>query len=219
MKILYNFPSRERPYKFFNCLNNIVNKAQHDDYEIIATLDIDDTLMNNETVRKQLDTYEKVRPIWGTSRNKVDAINKNVYIAEDWDILCNHSDDMHFLNSGFDLEILEAFSDGFKGFVHFPDQRAKERLCTYSIMHKEYYDKFKYIYHPDYQSVYCDNEAHQVAVKLGLYKFVDKQILEHRHHINGFGPADDLLKRTEHPIVYHYDYQTFIRRQTKNFDL
>lgn len=219
MKILYNFPSRERPYKFFNCLNNIINKAQHDDYEIVATLDIDDVLMNNAEVIKEIDTYEKVRPIWGTSRGKVDAINRSVWMLDDWDVCITMSDDFHILNTGFDLEVLSHYQNGFSGLLHYPDGHANERLCTFPILDQVYYGKFNFIYNPIFQSVYCDNWQQDVAKLLGKYKYVDRKEIEHRHPIWGFGLADNLLKRNEHPILYGRDYAVYLKQKELNYEI
>jgi hypothetical protein len=219
MKILYNFPSRERPYKFFNCLDNIINKARHDDYEIVATLDTDDMLMNNDEVKKRLDTYENVRPIWGTSRGKVSAINRSVWFVDDWDVCITMSDDFWILNTGFDTEVLSHYQNGFSGLLHYPDGHANERLCTFPILDRAYYNKFNFIYNPIFQSVYCDNWQHEVAVLLGKYKYVDQRAIEHRHPIWGFGIADDLVRRNEHPILYARDYAVYTKQKELNYEI
>lgn len=210
-KILYNFPSRERPQKVLTCLENITTLAKHPYYQIIVTADLNDDSMCNDAMRDSIQSFPNTKVLYGTSQGKVDAINKNVGVAEpDWTILCNHSDDMVFIKEGFDLDIVEAFQD-FNGLVHFPDQVAKDQLITYSMMHRDYYNQDGFIYHPDFQSVYCDNFQHNVAKARGKYKFVDKKILEHRHAIWGFGVADELLKKTEAPAVYQKDKETFQR--------
>jgi hypothetical protein len=209
MRITYNFASRERPDKFFACLDNITAFARHDDYEIIATLDIDDPSMCNSEVKEKLTQYSKVIPHYGFSKSKIDAINKNICFFTG-DIICNHSDDMHFIKEGFDLDILEAFKY-FKGLVHFPDQQVGKKLITYAMMHKEYLDIDGWIYNPEFDSVYADNFQQHLAIKRGKYKFIGKWILEHRHSMWGYGNYDKLLKKTEDPMVYKKDRQTYHR--------
>jgi hypothetical protein len=116
---------------------------------------------------------------------------------------------MWFVKEGFDLDILEAFKD-FKGLVHFPDQVAGSRLITYAMMHKDYYDLDGWIYHPLFNSVYADNFQQDLAKKRGLYKFVDKPILQHRHSIWGYGEPDALLRKTENPENYQKDKQIYL---------
>lgn len=209
MRITYNFASRERPDKFFACLDNITTMARYDDYEIIATLDVDDFLMCNSEVRDRIAQYPKVMAYYGISKNKIDAINKNISFATG-EIICNHSDDVVFIKEGFDLEILEAFNE-FKGVVHFPDQKVGKKLITYAMMHKEYLDLDGWIYNPEFDSVYADNFQQDLSKRRNKYKFVDKKILEHRHSMWGYGPYDELLKRTESPMVYKKDRATYHR--------
>ena len=53
------------------------------------------------------------------------------------------------------------FNDGFQG----------NRLNTLCILGKKYYERFNYIYHPDYISLYCDEE--QTNVARNMNKMVD----------------------------------------------
>jgi len=209
MRITYNFASRERPDKFFACLDNITSLARHDDYEIIATLDVDDLSICNPEIRDRIATYPKVTAYFGISKNKIDAINKNISFATG-EIICNHSDDMVFIKEGFDLDILEAFKD-FNGLVHFPDQKTGAKLITYAMMHKDYLDIDGWIYYPEFDSVYADNFQQDLAKRRNKYKFVGKKILEHRHSRWGYGPYDELLKKTESPMVYKKDRETYHR--------
>lgn len=218
-KILYKFPSRERKDKCFAAIDNIIENATHDNYQILCTFDIDDEIMANREVKERINSYgTKVLAVYGTSKNKIDACNRDVWIVPDWDIVCLHSDDMWFTKKGFDLDILDAFED-YSGIVHFPDGHANEKLITYAMLSRDYYDQFGYIYHPDFESVYADNHQMQLAQLLGKYKYVDKKILEHKHPIWGYGQYDDLLKKTEHPAVYQKDMITFQRHVANNFYL
>lgn len=220
MRILFKFPSRERPAKFFNALDNIIANASGDDYTIVATLDSDDTSMNNLEVFNRLKSYPKVTAVYGHSKSKVQAINANIDTSIPWDILCLHSDDMFFTKKGFDVDIIEAMQTHFPdtdGMLHFPDQVAGNKLCTYQIIGRKYYERSGYIYNPAYHSLFCDNEETEKAKLLSKYAFIDKQILEHRHHAWGFGPADALLKRTER--FWNKDKQTYNERKAKNFGL
>lgn len=219
-KILYNFPSRERPEKVLACLENITSLGRHDNYQIIVTADLNDPSMCNDAMRDSIQSFPNTKVLYGTSENKISAINKNVGLADpDWSIICNHSDDMIFIKEGFDLEIIDGFSDGFSGLLHFPDGFVNERLCTYTIMDRLYYEKFGYIYFGGYMSVFADNEQHDVAKILNAYKYVNKHILEHRHFVHGFGVKDALLERTEEKNNYQKDGQLYQERKRNNFYL
>lgn len=209
-KICYSFASRSRPEKFFACLDNIREMSDGPDYFVAAKLDTSD-----KSDYDRLNEYPEVKIFRGYSKNKVHAINRDLEGLE-FDILCNHSDDMWLIKKGFDNIIREAFTEDDL-FLHFPDQAAGERLCTYSIMDRKYFDRTGTIYNPAYQSLWCDNEAQAVAIKLGRYKFINEKILEHRHPANGHGKGDYLLKHSE--SFYLIDKKTFDRRVAVNFGL
>ncbi|MFK5283673.1 hypothetical protein ACI3PL_29270, partial [Lacticaseibacillus paracasei] len=77
--------------------------------------------------------------------------------------------------TGFD-ELLRAyflqFFRDFDGVLHLPDGKIKHELCTYSIMGRAYFERFGYIYHPDYTSLWCDNEFTEVAQILGKWAYL-----------------------------------------------
>lgn len=98
-------------------------------------------------------------------------------------------------------------------------KQLKMQLVTFPIMHISYLKRFGYIYHPDYKSVMADEEQTQVAKDLGLYKFVDIDIMEHQHYRHGFGEPDELYKKNDSGEMYKHDKIVFQERAAKNFDL
>lgn len=215
-KICFVFPSRERSLKFFKSLNDIQDMTENKNYSVLAILDNDDPYKEEYSALPK--NYPEVTVVWGESKGKIDACNRGLsFLPADTDIVCLHSDDMVPVVFGFDEIIREHC--GTDDYVHFPDGHANEALCTYSIMGIDYFKRFGYIYHPAYNSVYADNEQNDVAKILGRYKFINQMIIEHRHPAWGFGQADDLLLRTENPINYQKDHETYLRRKAINFDL
>jgi hypothetical protein len=205
--ICFAFASRSRPAKFFECLNNLRDMAVTE-YFVLAKIDDD-----QKELYRGVESYPEVIVKYGRSLNKVHAINRDIDpVANPFDILCCHSDDMFFTKKGFDILIKEHCTDDT--FVHFPDQT---KLCTYSIMDKIYFSRFNYVYNPAYRNLWCDNEAMEVAKMLGRYKFVDEKILEHRHPANGFATRDMQYRKTE--ATYWIDKRTFDKRKLKRFDL
>lgn len=182
-------------------------------YEVIAKLDVDDIMMKYGN-QAMFELYPELTIRWGTSKNKVHAINRDLEDVKG-DIICCHSDDMVFIKKGFDDIIrMEMERDMY---LHFPDGHANERLCTYSIMHIDYYKRFGYIYNPQYKSLWCDNEQMEVAKRLGRYKYVPEQIFEHRHPTWGLAEKDAQYRKTERFNIV--DKATFQRRQKMNFGL
>jgi len=146
MKILYKFATRSRPAKLFAALDNMQDMMRHGNYAIEVTADIDDETMFNPAVTARVESYKNTRIHYGTSLNKVHAINRDMALFTDWDILINMSDDMEFIQPGFDTLILQDYATMPLGDVlmHYPDQAAGHALITMAIMDRKYYDRFGY---------------------------------------------------------------------------
>lgn len=214
MKILYKLTSRSRPQKVLKVIENIKSLSTTEDYLIWCTLDSDDE--PSVQIKEQLDQMEKVKYFYGKSKNKIDAINRDMDILPEWDILVNVSDDQLFLIRGFDEIIIKAIKGtGGDCFVHFPDENAKHHLATMSIMDNTYYNRDGYIYHPDYISLWCDNEAMEVAKRRGRYFYFPILIFDHYHPVYKKGVWDEQYHKTE--AYYQEDQKTYKKRLNDNF--
>ena len=214
MKILYKVTSRSRPDKLLKVIENIKQLCHHPNYSILCSLDSDDTSL--APIKEILHNIEKVTCHYGTSRSKIHAINRDMNKSGDWDILFNVSDDQLFLKEGFDLLVIEKVKEvGGDCFLHYPDANVKQKLATMSIMDIVYYQRFNYIYHPSYISLWCDNEAMEVSQKLGRYFYTDLQIFDHYHPAYGKAVNDQQYIKTE--SYYNIDKKTFDRRKKIGF--
>jgi len=131
------------------------NVADAANIHVSVTLDLDDPTMNNKEVVERINSYQNVSIQWGLSDSKIHAVNRD--LPEWGDIVVVMSDDMRFTFWGFDQVILMPFEDGnMDKLIHIPDSDAKHALATMYIAGREYYNRFGYIYHPSYKSVWCD---------------------------------------------------------------
>ena len=198
--ILFKYPSRERPQLFFRSLDSIVeNLTNKNAYHIACTLDEDDKSMNCPEVRDRLAGYANLSVQWGRSTSKIHAVNRDMPDVV-WDILVCMSDDMVFTKVGFDDNIRAAMVKAFPfndGLLHFPDQHAKQSLATMYIAGRGFYERFGYIYDPDFKSLWCDNLVQDLAVNSGKYKYVPQTILEHRHPAWRLAQKDALYVRND----------------------
>lgn len=222
MRILYKYASRSRPDKFRRGLESIAQNSVSDNYVVLATLDSDDSAI--EQYRKELrecSIASQVIATVATSKNKIDAINRDLNVVQDWDILVNMSDDMVFTAQGFDEVIRLAFGGNTDLFVHFSDGYQKSNISTMSIMGRKYFERDGYIYHPDYKSLWCDVEATEVAKLRGCYKYMGDNIniLTHLHVAWGKAEWDDLYKRNENPAMWSHDEKLYHERKARNYDL
>lgn len=223
MKILVKYTSRSRPDRFFFGLDSIVNNMMRPkDHQILCSFDTDDLTMNNPEVIGRLATQSpdyNITWVFGESKSKIDAINRDIDKADkDWDILVNMSDDMEFIERGFDQFICYEMENRYPdtdGVLHFPDGHTQDRLMTLSIIGRRWYERFGYVYHPDYKSLWCDNEAMLVARKLNKISYIPQQIFQHNHPAWRKGEMDEQYQRTE--AFNAEDHQTFLRRQKNGF--
>lgn len=223
-KILFKLPSRTRPKRVFEVLDETLkNLSDKENYEFLLTLDGDDQSMNNYNVIEKLNSYKNMNYVFGSSNSKIEAVNRDMdTFNKDWDILVLLSDDMIPVKEGFDNIIREKYDEFFPdldGVTWFSDGFQKNKLNTLCILGKKYYERFNYIYHPSYKSLYCDNEFTIVANKLGKQKYFDIVIIEHRHFSIGNNREryDDLYRRND--SLLSVDRITYLEREKNNFDL
>jgi hypothetical protein len=223
MKVLYKVTSRQRPDNLKRTLLNIKAMATNPDYLICLTLDEDDKTVNNPDFFNWIGQNFgiELHTFFGKSKNKIDAINRDVDKFKVWDILVNVSDDQVFTIKGFDQKIIDAFqfSNGTDLFLHFRDTNHDiiDALCTLSIIGRDYFNRDGYIYHPSYHSVWCDNEGQEVAKKRGCYRFIPDVIFDHLHPAYGKAKQDQLSRKTESAAIHKIDHNNFLRRQKLNF--
>lgn len=212
--ILFKFATRSRPDKFKATIDNIAKHATQP-YHVRITADADDNTMFNYAMMQWIGKRPELSIRYGTKVNKIEAVNRDMDITPDWDIVVAMSDDMEFIVKGFDEQIIAAFAGNYDQLVHFPDGYVNEKLVTLPIMGRLYYERFHYIYHTDYKSLWADNEQTIVAQTLGKYKYVDAKIYKHQHPAWTGGAVDALLKETQN--FYHEDEITYHRRKFRGF--
>lgn len=223
MKILYKNTSRSRPDNLKRTLLNIQEMALNPDYLICLTLDEDDKTVNNPEFKEWLNLNFglELHTFWGQSKNKVDAINRDLKHFTSWDILINVSDDQIFTVKGFDTFIIAMFeTHGLDMFLHFRDINHPlpgDQLSTMSIMGKTYFDRDGYIYHPSYKSLWCDNEATEHAKLRGCYRFNSEPICDHLHPAWGKAKMDSQYQKTEHRLVHLADQKNYQKRKKQGF--
>lgn len=207
-RILFNFASRSRPDKFA-AVCTFINTHCKPPFTIWAKVDIDDPCY---------DQYMQIEDVMfniGTSRNKVHAINRGLP-SDGWDILVNVSDDIVFTDPAF-ADIIRAYCEP-DDFLLFPEPFAdgqvikgkNERIAIMSVIGNAYYNRDGYVYHPDYKSLFCDNEATTVARERGCLKEVEAKIFYHAHPSAGYKTNDAQYKRTE--AFWNEDKATYYRR-------
>lgn len=225
MKILIKYPSRQRPQWFRKAIANIYNTiSDRENFRILVTCDDDDITMQNPAMIDFMKSHDNLSFIFGKSESKIAAVNRDMNLADEWfwpwDVLLVMSDDMHFVQFGWDNTIRQRLKDNFPEgdcFLHFDDGYVRDALTTMAIMDHKYYDRDGYIYHPAYKSFSCDAEQHFVAVARGRHKYFPEIIARHQHPANTPVTNDALYSanslHTPHDTAVYWD------RLHKNFDI
>lgn len=219
-RILFNYATRGRRERFFKSLDALVdNLYDKNHYHIHVAADWDDKEMNRSDVMERLGEYENLSIKFGNSESKIHAINRDINLyKEKGDIICNHSDDMIWMFYGFDMILRQPFEEDLDRLVHIPDSDAKEHLATYYIAGKDFFNRFGYIYHPSYKSLFCDNEVQDIAKQLGKYHYIDcPNILFHEHP--SYSHIEFDAQYTEQQKLWSVDELNYHKRKAINFGL
>ena len=219
MKLLIKFPTRNRKNKFFKVLRQYQNLCEDlDNTYFLITLDNDDESMNPSDVEEIFNTFKNIKVVYGTSNSKIHAVNRDIELVNDWDIVLLASDDMTPKVKGYDNIIrnkMKEFYSDTDGILWFNDGHMGNKLNTLCILGKKYYDRFGYIYYPEYKSVWSDNEFMLVGNLLKKQKYFPMVIIKHEHPDWGYGKHDVIHNKNHTDLSF--DMNLFKDRQSKNF--
>ena len=217
-KILFKFPIRGRREKFFKTLDRyyamIVDKKN---FEFLITIDRDDSVMNSEAVWDVLDGHKNLKYDIADCRSKIEAVNYGV-TEQDWDILVVVSDDMIPKIQGFDNIIREKMEQRYPdldGCLWFNDGNQENKVNTLQICGHKWYDRWGYIYHKDYLSLYSDREYQDVAAKLNKITYFNEVIIRHEHPTFKLCKTD--LQYFRNSIDEKHDMNAYNRRKSDGF--
>lgn len=233
MKILVKYPTRQRPRQFIEVLTKMVTMAKEpENLKFLVSFDTDDATMTGAIIQEASKIHSDITFVAGTSKSKVHAINRDMELSGEWDIVLLASDDMiPQINHWDDIvrlcfrEVAHTDNGDILFSTYNLDQMLwyfdghQHRICTLTIYGRDYYNRFKYLYHPEYISLWCDNEQTDVGVMLGKCKhFPDTILFKHEHPAWGKGLAmDALYERNE--AYFKTDEATYNRRKENNFGL
>ena len=198
---------------------NLMNEKATDRNNInyLISIDSDDPTMTPQV----LDDAQNVSNVTiksGKSHSKIHACNRDMETNTGWDIVILVSDDMVPQLDGWDEILRQSMTK------HFPDTDGalwfndgyQPRTCTLTVFGKAYYDRFGWLYHPDYHSLFCDNEQTEVGLSLGKLYYSEIVLFKHEHFANNSTvKRDKLYDRNE--ALFNIDKQTYEIRKAKGF--
>jgi hypothetical protein len=217
MNILFKYTSRSRRTNFLRGYDSIVKNVSNNNYHVLISVENKhhDRVMHPLPTLTGNHTYKvnTSHPI-----SKVEAINRDLNEFDyKWDILVNMSDDMFFLVKGFDEVLRHQINVyGSDSFLWFSDGNRKDELVTMSIMGRKYYERDNYIYHPSYKSLWCDNEATEVAKERCKYYRCRQELFRHLHPAYGLGIYDNQYANTE--SYNGVDRENYLKRKANGWN-
>jgi hypothetical protein len=182
MKILFKYPTRERPLLFSKTLVSWYNNMELNNFEFLVSCDKNDATMNNETMINYMRQFPNLSVSYEDNASKIEACNQGVK-EKNFDVVVLVSDDMVPEIHGYDRIIVDSMKQ------HFPDTDGalwffdgyNDVINTLSILGRKYFDRFEYIYHPSYITQWCDQEHTDIASGLGKLVKFNEVIVRHVH--------------------------------------
>lgn len=169
-------PSRSRPEESFGCISKWIARAGKE-VEVIVSIDSDD--VHKDAYK----TYysRPVKVVESDNRSAVDAVNVAAQESTG-QILIVVSDDFDCPKNW--ALILEKHLRGRKDFVLKVYDGIQKYIVTLPILDRAYYNRFGYIYHPDYRHMFVDTHFTHVADVLRRLVFKNDILFEHWHYSN-----------------------------------
>jgi hypothetical protein len=213
-RILLKYPTRSRPELFKATMDRYLQTAEGE-LNVVLTIDHDDRSMRTPDIQD----FIRERGIdcqIGNAKSKIQAINMHIP-EEGWDILVLASDDHIPIKKGWDTQVRKDVAENPDHLIWYKDVK-QDRICLMPVMDKAYYDRFKYIYHPSYKSLWCDNEQTEVAEGLGRLKKVDLELWQNiSPDWGGSMPVDPLLRRNN--TYFQKDKINYLKRRRHGFPI
>jgi len=217
MRILFKYATRSRSIWFQKTITQYKRKlsGKHS-YTFVISCNTNDRKMNNRRMIKFMKSYQ-LEFYFGPHKNKIEAINADME-GRDFDILVVISDDMIPKVRGFDdiiVQDMQKYFPNLDGALHYNDlSHCGAKVISLSIIGKKLYDRFGYIYWPEYISLWCDNEFTDIVRRLNKVQWLDKCVIKHDWKGNK-GTCDSLYKKNN--SFYDFDQVIYDRRKEQGF--
>lgn len=196
MKISIIHPTRGRKEQALSTVTKWLRYADNPwDIEYLISIDNSDTDSWMRTVRvvPHIDSNctIDIKIIKNNNRSAIDAINfaalrasNNILIVVSDDTDCPEHWDTLLLNT------LEGKSD----FCAKVDDGLQPTLVTMPIMDRVYYERYGYVYYPDFEHMFCDQELTAVAIMTGKYIKLSLTF-SHLHYSSGQNEYDAIYAK------------------------
>ena len=202
MRIVIIHPTRHRPNQALQTRAKWLERCNWR-VEYYFSIDTDDESMP-----------PGLKAIINPNKTAIEAIN-NAAAQLDWDVLVVVSDDFSEPPQDWDLKLLAEIG-GRTDFVMKTVDGIQKLLVTMPIMDRFWYDRFGYVYHPEFRHMYADQELTAVAMMTGRL-IMSKLEFPHLHYSTGRSPKDAINDKND--ATYPQGKEVFDRHLSVNFGI
>lgn len=210
-------PSRGRPEKSFRNAKEWKDKAGCE-VEILVSLDKSDPLRNHYYGAYDLFNHPIHRvDIKETDNDSVVEATNAVAKFALGDILVYLSDDFKCFD-GWGLAVAKEFENVSEPLLIKVDdclQKFTVPVLTIPIMNRALYERLGYFWHPEYKSMFVDEDLYWTAAKLNAMKMCPHLKFEHAHVCVGKAPDDETYRRSS--ANWEQGKAVFQRRKNEGF--
>lgn len=209
-------PSRGRPDKSYNTFQKWMSKSSQE-IEFILSIDSDeptnDLLGASKYITKYNGSGYNYKPICRNNKSAIEAINYGARVATG-DIMIVVSDDTDCPDL-WDLFLLKWIA-GRTDFICKTNDGTQPWIITNPILDRTYYNRFGYIYHPDFRHMFADTFLTCQADLTGR-KIVSNIMFRHNHYSVTKEQRDAVSIKAD--STWAQGEETFIRLAKQNFCL
>lgn len=203
-------PSRSRPHKSLETTKNWIKKSGGVNIELVRSLDISDPILlvydtdgiicinDNKSVVEATNVAAK--------QAKGDIL---IYLSDDFDAPENWGPLVMKEFEGVEGPCLLKVDDCLQPF-HIP-------VLTIPIMNRALYERLGYFWHPEYKSMFVDEDLYQVCKKNGWIKNAPHLKFQHNHVSVGKAQDDETYRNS----AKNWDQgkALFARRKAQGFPI
>lgn len=218
-------PTRNRKEQAFKTASKwLFNADRPDLIDYTFSIDIDDSEKWYSVVKmmpKPFSNYSKdLYVIKNNNKSAIQAIN---FAAGYIHLRSNEGENYLLLVVSDDTDSPEHWDtlllnelNGKSDFCAKVDDGLQPTLVTMPIMDRIYYERYGYIYNPEYRHMFCDQELTAVAIMIGKYIKLPLTF-NHLHYTTGKTPKDALNARND--ATWYQGETLFNERMKTNFGI
>lgn len=207
-KISIIHPSRSRPQLAAQTAKKWLSSAKNwKDIQYLLSIDKDDDLYDEIILEYPAQT------LVGDNANAIEAINYGASKTEG-DLIIVVSDDFD-CPFHWDVALLKAL-EGKSDYLVKTKDGIQKTLITLPIMDRVYYNRFGYIYNPEYEHMFCDQEMTAVGHMLGRVIELDITF-PHNHYTTGRFAKDAISVKNDN--TWNQGQRVFNKNLATNFGI